>query len=343
MVGKSLILPLAVLQAPPPPRMFAKALTFSDVTGTPSSFADLVQLLGTFRRSDVVRWTSILIEVVSRNDGCSPPIQMVLIRDFLDSDLGKKALSKAREDANSVIFHRRQLWLVLQLSSVASNESTEPGDDQTVRHALGRACLLASDCLAKFEGVQALDSDDPKRDLQWLVTVMLSHAESNVPDSVLARAHAFWFDSLADPNVKKKFERLEIGETFDDIFLQEYGLTLREFIFIAETLYCSFAAPAMKPRVEPALINTSYPSDGLFSEEDKKRVFGAMSVNIVDMPALLLGTARQSWATDFSPLHAHPLIEIFSDNYVCPDLSFYASSAEFMGEFRLGEGAEGVI
>lgn len=318
-----LILPLSVLQKPPPPSIAKQYLTLSGVTGELSTFADLMKLLGTIRRSDVVLWTSTLIEVVGKNDGCRPPMQSALIRDLLEKDLGDRVLAKARAESDVVVFHRRQLWLLLQLASIASNESTEPGDAATVRHTVGRACLMASDCLAKIQDVHELASDAPKNGLQWLITVMLSHVDTTSTNQILARAKSFWFESLSDPKVRKELELLEIGDNFDAVVLAKVGITLKEFFFIAVSLYFVFLEPTLKEKVSPALIDVAIPSGGLFSDDDKKRVLNAMSINIADMPAFLFGTPRQSWATDFSPLQAHPLLEVFPGRYTCPDLSFY--------------------
>lgn len=324
---KKLILPITALQSHVPLPRQAKALTFSEATGTASTFADLVHILVTLRPSEVVRWVSPLIELLSRNENMTVAIQSNLIHNFLDADLARKVIAKLKErprdEGFCAVFHRRQLWLVLQLATIASSESTPPLNEMSVRYAIGRACLMASDCLAKFEGVQALDSDNPKGDLGWLITVMLSHTDIALGIEAFARAHSLWFDSFSDPLVKKKFDSLAIGPDFNALFAQKYGLTLHEFLYIAESLYASFAAPTMKLKIEAAMIDTSQDSEGIFSEEDKRRVLDAMSFRIGEMPTRLLGTPRQSWATDFSPLHARPLIEVFPAKYACPDLSFY--------------------
>lgn len=322
--ARLLILPKAVLlQQQPESPYVARYLTFEEITGKASKPAELMQILATLRRSDVIRWVSTLLEVVSRREAIASQTQLGLARDLLEPELAARVLELASTTNEPwAVFHRRQLWLMLQLASLASGEGDVVEDD-AYRYALGKACLMASDLLHSIEDVNAHEPGEGDESLKWLVAVMLSHMDLSNTNELLARGYALWVDSLTDENVRTEWDKLNVGANFDIVFHAAYGISLTEFLFISASLYLQCLMPATRPKVEPALIDVSIHSGGIYSEKDKDRVLSLLSISADSLAAHCLGTPRQSWASDFSPLQAHPLIEVFPSKVCCPDLGYF--------------------
>lgn len=318
-----LFLPARLLERDAPPPVAAHYFSLKEVTGTESSVAELVHLLSTMRRSEVIRWTSTLLEVVSRADGITPRQQLRLVRELIPPDIAHKMREKQTEDGWAV-FHRRQLWLLLQLAVVVCKEDTPPPSDTTdFAHAIGRLCLMASEFLHEIEQVHIPEPGPPEDALKWLVMILVTHVEIANDQDVLARAYSLWFESLCDPKVKAEFDRLQVGKDFDEVLMRHLGVSLTEFFFIAILFYCQFLEPVTSEPIRPALIDSTTPSSGIYSEDDKQRTLAKLSISADALAAHLLGTPRQSWATDFSPLLFHPLIEVFPGRFACPDLSYF--------------------
>ena len=299
-------------------------LSYHDATGNQSTIAELMQLLGRLRRSDVIRWTSALLELCHQKDGLTAAFQASLVRDLIEPDLASHLIEMVGHGERCVVFHRRQLWLLLQLSILVCDESRDPIDDTAQRQLFGRACLMAGDFLHQIELVHIAPATDAVDDtLKYLITVLVSHSDSTTTNDVLARAHAFWFDSLADPAVRAQFARLNLGADFNELFSRHFGISLSEFFFIAASLYFTFLKPAVRRPISPAIVDATVWSGGLFSEADKKLVLDALSIGVDQFAAFLFGTPRQSWATDPAPLLSRPLIEVFPGRFVCPDLSYF--------------------
>jgi hypothetical protein len=106
-------------------------------------------------------------------------------------------------------------------------------------------------------------------------------------------------------------------------FQQQASLSLSEFFHIAVNLYFRFLASAIDTPASPALLDTSAATPPVYAAEDEAKVLKILSIKADDFAVHLFGKPRQSWATDFSPLLAHPLIEVFENRYACPDLSYF--------------------
>lgn len=293
--------------------------TYKEVTGTESSVSQFMDLLRIFRRSELIRWTSALLHVVSAPDGQLKDLQFRLIDEFCEQELASKIRELAKSHSRWAVFQRRQLWLVLQFGALSCSEEVETKDFKELSKSIGTICLMASDLLKRIEVTQFPAMRD-ESDLEWLVTILVAHADHMNSMNWVARAYALWFQSMDDSHVRQKMKKYGSDETLDEVFTKKYGITLAEFFFVVVSLVSTYRLNANKTPVAPVLIERDIWSGQSFTQESKTAIFDMLSVSIDGLAGYLFGTPRQSWANDFSPLLKHPLWEVLPGKFACPDL-----------------------
>lgn len=129
--------------------------TFSEIAGTKVSLDQFMRELCTFRRSDVIKWAGTLLQIVSAPFGQTVEVQEELIGLCLDGTLAINASRIVHGDGRQVVFHRRQLWLLIQFASIVCNENGIP--IANLCNTFGRLCLIASDCLHSIQLAQCFN------------------------------------------------------------------------------------------------------------------------------------------------------------------------------------------
>lgn len=305
--------------SPEPTWNVGYASTLAELSGEQISIAGFLSELGDMRRADVVEWAGTLLQIVSTYGGQSSQIQTELINLCLDGDLRKAALKAVGGEGRNVVFQRRALWLLLQFASLVCSQNGTP--ITTPKGGLGRLALAASDCLRLIHLAQVSTADAAKQDGAWQAALLTSVAEIMPGPSAIARAHAFWFDSAADHAVQKELARCDLAE-LDQAFQSIFGMSLSEAFFALVTMY-KFATARVRSRpIEPTCLTADDTWWGSVPRDVRMQFLMKLSIPSEKLPAHLLGTPRQSWATDFSPLMMHPLIESFPGRFVCPDIGY---------------------
>lgn len=294
--------------------------TFSEISKRHVSIDRFMRELCTIRRSDLVEWAGTLLQIVSEPYGQNLRTQQELIDLCLDAGLAKSASQILAREGRNVIFHRRQLWLLLQFACIVCGEDGIP--ITCLRSAFGRLCLIASDCLHSIQLAHVSTDVAEKERLEWQVALLISISEIMPDANCLARAHSLWFDSIADPAVQKQHAHCGVHDGLETVFTTHYGISLSETFFALVTIYKYLTARTRARPITPIVMTVEGDWWGAVSSDTRSRVLNMLSVRIDEFPAHLFGTPRQSWATDFSSLMARPLIESKSGHFICPDISY---------------------
>lgn len=291
-----------------------------DITGRRVATADLTQALAKLRRSDAIRWVTSLARWASEDAALNPNNQMAMADVMLKVELQDALREHVRKGGPKTwcIFHRRQLWFLLQAVVFSCTESTPAVEDEALRRDIGECCLMASDILQQIETKEPLRGG-PEEANRWMTGLVISFLDGRNRIEVLARAQSFWFDLPADPAVRHRFDELEVPD-FDVAFAAKYGLPLREFFLILYTLYLGFEAHAVREK-NPLLLDEASYLWPMFDKEHIRRVLSHVSQTPDDLAITLLGTPRQNWATDCTPLREHPVIQVFEGKHACTDLN----------------------
>jgi hypothetical protein len=299
--------------------MFGVYYTLEQITGKPATIPDLTHALAKLRRSDVIRWLAALSSRIGAENGMDLDYQLQLAESILPDDLvtGLQAHLRTVPDVPGWVFHRRQLWFLLQMAVLSCKEDTPERPDAEVRPEVARTCLMASDILHRIDPKEG-PGDGVAEVNRWMASVVIPILDAKDRCEVLARAQAFWFDLQSNPVLRKKVGELGVKD-FDAAFTQKYGVRLREFFLILLSVYSGFGAHQSRSQNPLLLDETTYlrPS---FSEDDIRRMLDAVSQTPDELACKLLSEARQNWAMDFAPLRGTPVIHVFPGKYACPDL-----------------------
>lgn len=296
--------------------------TFSELTGTKVAGDQILRELSEYRRSDLVEWASAILQASTELYGQSVQVQQSLIDQCLQGELATSASQVLLREGRNVIFHRRQLWLLIQLASIVCGENGRDVQSDELAKIVGRFSLMVSDFLHEIELAHIPIKVPEDLRLEWQVALLISSFEQMPDSNNLARAHSFWFESVSDPNVQLRLEECDVRQGLDSVFLTQAGVTLAEFFFILTTIYRHFEERARKKPIQPTVISAEDSWWGGISWDNRQRVLQLLSVPMSKFTAYLFGNPRQSWATDYSAMMRQPLIEVMPGAFVCPDIGY---------------------
>ncbi len=298
-------------------------LTLEEIIGRKVTFPDLLQELTKIRRDDVLRWVAGMTAIVERKESSTPSDQLSLLHHLVPSDLFEEIHTALQTGQHTgAFFHRRQLWFVLQMALITCKDDIEPSSEDTLRQAFGKCCLMANDLLKQVEIVHGHDPEEAKT-LSWLITALISFTDLRPMHEVFARAQLFWLEIPEEPAMRQFAASLGLDKTLDQVFEAKFGIPLREFMLFATIIYYKFAEAAVEELPKAAVYDPSLVFQGWFSEEHVSKSLALISATPDEAAARLLGSPRQSWANDFTPLSQKPLIEKTHQKYVCPDLHMF--------------------
>src|SRR6266446_7286598 len=99
---------------------------FQDIAGWRATVAELTHTLSKLRRSDVIRWLGAIAARISDAGGMELETQLQMAESLLSDELRAGLKEHVRRDQTRVgcVFHRRQVWFVLQMAVLACKEAT---------------------------------------------------------------------------------------------------------------------------------------------------------------------------------------------------------------------------
>ena len=298
--------------------------TLSEFTGNPTTVADLVRHLGTMQRSEVIRVIGNMSATVWSEHGMTLDYQMQMAKHVLPDDVWSQVRTTIpyNDQHTGRLFHRRQVWFLLQMAIISCSEDSPKMDPMLLQKRVGLAALMSSDLLQQIEQTHIPDLEACPNTNQWIATSMMPIMDRHVGNEMICRAVCFWMEAQDDPIIQRKMQQAGLNEALDDYFMKAHGLTLRDFIVILVEAYCVFQVGAMSNPPESQLLDPSIMNGKQFSVEQIAKAFALAGIAPDSLSPLLLA-ARQSWATDFSPIRSKPLIEVFPGKYTCADASIF--------------------
>src|SRR5262245_26625380 len=139
--------------------------TLEELIGRKVVVADLIQELSKIPRSDVLRCLAGISALLERHVNSSYPQQIRILHEITNPELAQQvdASLKEQRDYFGALFHRRQLWFVLQMAVLSCrDDSTLTHDDKTLKE-VGECCLMANDLLKAVECVRFVEPQDTKQ------------------------------------------------------------------------------------------------------------------------------------------------------------------------------------
>lgn len=302
-----------------PPVKIGVFLTQGELGGTQATTADLMAELVKLKRSDVIRWIAAISVRVAESNGLTHQRQREMARQLLSDDLnaGLDRWLRNGQEWNWAIFHRRQMWFLLQMAVVACKEDTVACDDATMAKAIGRIALMVNDVLHVIGPQQ--DGEEWKLDYHYcFVPSIIPILDQADQMEILARAHQFWFKLPKTAAIAERFNQCN-AQGFASAFEVKYVLSLERFFLIAVSLWSGFQNHASN-NASPLLLESDKYLVPHFGKDDTARAMAILSQSPDRLACDLFRKPRQNWAVDSSPLKANPIIEVFPGKYACPDI-----------------------
>ena len=176
--------------------------TLEELIGRKVVMADLVHKLSKIPRSDVLRCLAGFSALLERHVNASYPQQIRILHEITNRELANQVEASLKKDKDSfgALFHRRQLWFVLQMAVLScKDDSTHTHDDRTVKE-VGECCLMANDLLMAVECVQFFEPEDTKH-LDYAMTALISYTELSFGSEVVARSQPVSYTHLTLPTI----------------------------------------------------------------------------------------------------------------------------------------------
>src|SRR5262249_38570096 len=215
------------------------------------------------------------------------------------------------------VFHRRQLWFLLQMALISGKEDSAVADENILREGVGECLLMATDIIQQIEPSNPI-GDGPEEANKWMATNAIPALDGKDRLEIMARAQCFWFDLPGEDRVKAKFSEMGV-KSFDTAFADKYNLTLRDFFLVLFTLYIHFYVHTEETGT-PLLTEERVYLWPTFGEETVRRALALISQTPDELALKLFSTPRQNWATDYTPLRGTPVLQVFDGRHACPDL-----------------------
>jgi hypothetical protein len=317
-----------------------------DVAGSKATVPQIIGEIQPVPRMEALRWLCSLSKGMLAEGGMKPRVQIQWARQLFPSEWCQKLETMMRSEGGSAgaIFHRRAVWLVLQLSVMSCGESAAAMSSEDVAKRVGRACFMASDVLtdieAEFQG--SLPDDDVT---EWMISVlvpMLDSASARIDFDLLGRARLLWEEVPRSCAFQSELAALALA-CFEDKFREVHGISLSEFQRFLVALYVRFVGKQLEPNLNPLLLNLAEDEVGkVFAEEFCTKAIALISQTPEELAIRLL-RSRQSWAFDVTPIRERPLLEVMAGKYCCPDLTLFVRACVdrvyFLLQDAYGKGA----
>jgi hypothetical protein len=299
-----------------PPVTIGVFLTLEQLGGVRATTADLMAELVKLKRSDVIRWVAAISVKLAEPNGLAHERQREMAKQLLSSDLmaGLDNWLRNGRQWNWALFHRRQMWILLQMAVVACKEDTAACDELTMAKTIGRVGLMVNDVLYSIEPRHYGEvwKNDYNHSFVSSIIPILDH-ENRM--EILARAYMFWFELPKTPAIAERF-RQSGAQEFASAFEAKHRLSLERFYLIVLSLWSSYA----DNNLSPLLLDSDKFLVPFFGKDDTARAMGILSQSPEQLACDLFSKPRQNWAVDSSLLKANPVIEVFAGKYACPDI-----------------------
>jgi hypothetical protein len=299
---------------------FGLCFGMKEIAGHRATPAALIAKLCRLKRSDVIRWIASLVGWNSDIQSLNPANQLAMADALLRLELRDLLRERVRSEGVDTwcIFHRRQLWFLLQMALLSCNEESEALDEDSLKREIGEACLMASDVMHDVERREPFEgqADEANR---WITSTVVPIVDGHDQMEVLARAQSFWFDLPNSSPMRSRFDSLK-APSFEAAFAAKYGVPLRDFFLILSCLHVAFRLHGERGN-GPLLFDASTYFASTFDPELLARVLPHVSRTPDELAIALLSTPRQNWATDSTVLREHPVIEVFESKYACSDVN----------------------
>lgn len=201
-------------------------------------------------------------------------------------------------------------------------------EDERVRHAIGRACLMVNSQLVSPEQAEALHAgtrDDQRIELmvQWLSSFELANPPR--ADHLIPRLEVMYRTLLRAPEVKARMMKCAKGFDFESAFEFNLGISLEHWLFVVFSFYAYFSnvGSALEPDTNFLVLNPSiFRGESGITQEQLDKVLASISASPDAIRARMALIGDTDARYDFVEFRSTPLIQIEDTKLLPIDLAF---------------------
>lgn len=259
-------------------------------------------------------------------------VQEMLISAHIDDEI--LGLLKARFP--TVKCDERPVFLPQSLLSmlrivVAHCDPTPPPnteDDESVRYAIGRACLMMNSLLFTSDEGKALKSgteDDRRTELMTQTIAGFELINSPKASHLMPRLQLMYRILLRDPSVSSRIAHECEGFDFEREFNELVGIPLERWLFVIFAIYAYFlnGANPLDPHPEYMLINPGiFCGESGISQAELDTVLATISIPTAELKSAIDNETSTDPRHDFVAFRSKPLLRIEERKLLPVDLAF---------------------
>lgn len=311
--------------------------SFSEVLDRKPTFDELTQILSqvSLRHAvDALSRLNLFVRYSMQEHGRPNfgKVQEVVAAGYIDDDLlnALKSRFPTEKCEDRPLFLPQNILPILRSAILHSDEKREvdAGQDEAVRYAVGRACLMMNDLLfTQFEH-QALFQGTDKEKTRELISQTIGGFElTNTPrpDHLLPRLQIMYRLLLRDRNVCARIAQECRGFNFLYEFHAQVGIPLERWLFIVYAVYAYFiqGASPLQPRPEYLLINPAiFRGQSGIGAEEFEIALASMSTEIPELQRALESEMGTDTRHDFVTFRSKPLLKLSDAAFLPIDLAF---------------------
>ena len=213
-----------------------------DILGNPGSLTELIRMLSELNFEQVMGWITFIGTLFDYGHRHSYQEQLNISQRVLNQELltGLRSRWEDTTKRAEVLFHRQQLWVVIQLAAMCCANETYDSEsqDKDVR-AIGECLLIANDIIGDQLTGKFKESREAQRAEWFMATGFLSMIELNWQSTgplSPSRAVSIWTEILQQAAI----DRLLAGKSPNDPFQATYGVSLSRYLDFVVTLHFLF-------------------------------------------------------------------------------------------------------
>jgi hypothetical protein len=255
--------------------------------------------------------------------------QQRLLAGHLDDEIiarAKQRIPNAKCDDRPV-FLPFGVLNILSLVLVHSDPDRTPdeSEDEQVRYAVGRACLMMNDLLINQDELHALRKGSADEQRIELMVQTMSSFELNNPAKdhhLVPRLQVMYRTLLQDPMIKQKIASRCQGFDFGAEFLDLFGITLDRWFFVIYALYAYFVNGLVTDDPNFMVLNSlTFRGESGIGEVELATVLRLISATPAELRTMITVDLGTDSRYDFTSLRAKPLIRIDQNRYLPVDLA----------------------
>jgi hypothetical protein len=201
-------------------------------------------------------------------------------------------------------------------------------EDESVRYAIGRACLMMNSLLFTEDEGRALKSgteDERRTELMTQTIAGFELTNSPKSDHLMPRLQVMYRILLRDPSVKSRIALECEGFDFERAFNELAGMPLERWLFVIFAIYVYFlqGANPFESQPEYMLINPAlFCGESGITRAELDIVLATISIPIAELKSAIESETYTDPRHDFVAFRSRPLLRVEQGKLLPVDLAF---------------------